>query len=337
VVGSASDAAMALEKLRKAIITNAVIFILAGIYLIGLVSRNLTMPFREIIQTLQGVRNGKFDRKVRVTSNDEIGYTGDVINEMTEGLRERDRIRRSLGIAMEVQQHLLPRHAPKIEGLDIAGQSIYCEETGGDYFDYLPVGQNGECKIKIMVGDVSDHGIASALLMTTARAFLRQRASRTGNLNQIVADVNRQLSMDVEDSGRFMTLFFCEIDGRMKTIRWVNAGHDPAVIFDLNGGGYEELAGRALPLGVYDKASYREFQRQLLPGQIILIGTDGIWESQNARGQMFGKKRFREVVGSQARQPAAGILQAVITALDDFCHPLAKEDDVTLVVVKIEA
>jgi phosphoserine phosphatase RsbU/P len=336
VVGSTSDTAVALDKLRKAIITNAVIFILAGVYLIGLVSRNLTMPFREIIQTLQGVRNGMFDKKVQVTSNDEIGYTGDVINEMTEGLRERDRIRRSLGIAMEVQQHLLPRQAPKIEGLDIAGQSLYCEETGGDYFDYLPIGQNGQRKIKIMVGDVSDHGIASALLMTTARAFLRQRASRKGNLNQIITDVNRQLSRDVEDSGRFMTLFFCEIDGRMKSIRWVNAGHDPAVIFDLNGGGFEELAGHALPLGVSDKAPYQEFQRRLLPGQIVLIGTDGIWETQNARGQMFGKKRFRDVVRSQARQPAAGILQAVIAALDDFCHPLAKEDDVTLVVVKIE-
>ncbi|MEJ2167402.1 MAG: SpoIIE family protein phosphatase [Desulfobacterales bacterium] len=336
IAGSASDAAVALVTLRKAIITNAVIFILAGVYLIGLVSRNLTMPFAEIIQTLQGVRNGKFDKKVRVTSNDEIGYTGDVINEMTEGLRERDRIRRSLGIAMEVQQHLLPRYAPEVEGLDIAGQSLYCEETGGDYFDYLPSSQNGQSKIKIMVGDVSDHGIASALLMTTARAFLRQRASRKGNLSQIVTDVNRQLSRDVEDSGRFMTLFICEIDGRMKTIRWVNGGHDPAVIFDQTGGDYEELAGRALPLGVSEKASYQEYQRRLLPGQIILIGTDGIWESQNARGQMFGKKRFRDVVRTQARQPAADILQAVITALDDFCHPLAKEDDVTLVVVKVE-
>lgn len=335
VIGSAADAAAALDKLHKAIITNALIFILAGIYLIGLVSRNLTMPFAEIIQTLQGVRNGKFDKKVRVTSNDEIGYTGDVINEMTEGLRERDRIRRSLGIAMEVQQHLLPRYAPEVEGLDIAGQSLYCEETGGDYFDYLPSSQNGQSKIKIMVGDVSDHGIASALLMTTARAFLRQRASRKGNLSQIVTDVNRQLSRDVEDSGRFMTLFICEIDGRIKTIRWVNGGHDPAVIFDQTGGDYEELAGRALPLGVSDKASYQEYQRQLLPGQIILIGTDGIWESQNARGQMFGKKRFRDVVRTQARQSAADILQAVITALDDFCHPLAKEDDVTLVVVKV--
>jgi sigma-B regulation protein RsbU (phosphoserine phosphatase) len=336
VVGSTSDVAMALDKVRKAIITNAVIFILAGIYLIGLVSRNLTMPFREIIQTLQDVRNGKFDKKVRVTSNDEIGYTGDVINEMTEGLMERDRIRRSLGIAMEVQQQLLPRDAPKIQGLDIAGRSLYCEETGGDYFDYLPVDQNEDSKIKIMVGDVSDHGIASALLMTTARAFLRQRASRTGNLNQIVSDVNRQLCRDVEDSGRFMTLFFCELDGRTKNISWVNAGHDPAVIFDQNGGDYEELAARALPLGVSEKASYQEFQHRLLPGQIILIGTDGIWESQNARGQMFGKKRFRGVIRSHTRQPAAGILQAVINELDDFCHPLAKEDDVTLVVVKVE-
>ena len=85
----------------------------------------------EIIQTLQGVRNGIFDKKVRVTSNDEIGYTGDVINEMTEGLKERDRIRQSLGIAMEVQQHLLPRSDPNINKLDIAGKSLYCEEWEG--------------------------------------------------------------------------------------------------------------------------------------------------------------------------------------------------------------
>lgn len=335
-IGKTSDAAVALAQVRTAIFTNAVIFIISGIFLIGLVSRNLTMPFREIIQTLQGVRNGKFDKKVRVTSNDEIGYTGDVINEMTEGLKERDRIRQSLGIAMEVQQHLLPRRAPEIEGLDIAGLSIYCEETGGDYFDYLPAGKNGQKKIKIVVGDVSDHGIASALLMTTARALIRQRASRAGNLNQIVGDVNRHLSRDVEDSGRFMTLFFCEIDGRKQTIRWVNAGHDPAVIFDQRSAGFQELTGRALPLGVSEKAGYQESQRKLAPGQIILIGTDGIWESQNTAGQMFGKARFRKVIRSHAAKSAKAILQAVIDNIDEFCHPLNNKDDVTLVVIKVD-
>jgi len=337
ITSSFSDTQIALEQLRWAIITDAAIFIVIGIFLTGLVAKNLSLPFGQIIQTLQEVRNGKFDKKVRVTSNDEIGYTGDVINEMTEGLKERDRIRRSLDIAKEVQQHLLPTAALKIQGLDVAGKSIYCEETGGDYFDYLPVSKSDPGKIKIVVGDVSDHGIASALLMTTARAFLRQRASMTGNLNQIIADVNRQLSRDVEDSGRFMTLFICEIDRPNKIIRWVNAGHDPAFTFDPDSGNFEELAGHSLPLGVSEKAAYQEFQRKILPGQILLIGTDGIWESQNTRGQMFGKERFRQVISVHARETASEILQAVIDELNRFSHPLGKEDDVTLVVIKVEA
>ncbi|CAB1065009.1 Serine phosphatase RsbU, regulator of sigma subunit [Olavius sp. associated proteobacterium Delta 1] len=332
-----TDPLVTMDLVGSAIIINSLLFIAIGIFLTGLVSRNLTLPLREIIQTLQGVRNGRFDKKVQVTSNDEIGYTGDVINEMTEGLKERDRIRQSLGIAQEVQQHLLPRHAPEIKGLDIAGQSIYCEETGGDYFDYLTAGKDGSRKVKIVVGDVSDHGVASALLMTTARAFIRQRASRAGNLNQIVGDVNRQISMDVEDSGRFMTLFLCEIDSQIKTIRWVNAGHDPAVMFDQRSGSFVELTGRALPLGVSEKAGYQESQRKLAPGQIILIGTDGIWESQNTEGQMFGKERFRKVIRTHAAKSAIEILQAVFDEIDEFCHPLENEDDVTLVVIKVDS
>jgi sigma-B regulation protein RsbU (phosphoserine phosphatase) len=336
VTGNFSDSSDALERLRTAIITNAAGFVVIGISLTVLVSRNLALPFAAIIQTLRGVRNGHFDKKVRVTSNDEIGYTGDVINEMTEGLKERDRMRQSLGLAMDVQQHLLPRSNPKIEGLEIAGRSIYCEETGGDYFDYLEGAKNGQGKIKIVVGDVSDHGIPSALLMTTARAFLRQRASRPGKLNQIVADVNRQISPDVEESGQFMTLFFCEIDSRNKTIKWVNAGHDPAVIFDPNTGDFDEMTGHALPLGVSEKTAYQEYQRKVQPGQIILIGTDGIWESQNTRREMFGKQRFRDLIRAHAGEPAKEILHSVIKSLDDFRHPLQKEDDVTLVVIKVE-
>lgn len=336
IIAAHSDASMALAQLRWAIMTNAVVFIIIGIFLTGLVAKNLTLPFGQIIQTLQEVRNGKFHKKVQVTSNDEIGYTGDVINEMTEGLRERDRIRQSLGIAKEVQQHLLPTAAPKIVGLDIAGTSIYCEETGGDYFDYLPANHKEQGKIKIVVGDVSDHGIASALLMTTARAFLRQRASRTGNLDQIIWDVNRQLSRDVEDSGRFMTLFFCEIDRPNETISWVNAGHDPAYSFDLDSGSFEEFAEQSLPLGVSEETVYQEFHRRILPGQIIIIGTDGIWESRDKRGQMFGKERFRSIISAHARESAYGILQAIVDELDRFSHPLGKEDDVTLVVVKVD-
>ena len=337
ISGNFDDPATAIQLARSAVFTNGLIFIGVGIVLTVLVSRNLTLPFGEIIQSLRSVRNGNFDNKIQVTTNDEIGYTGDVINEMTEGLKERDRMRQSLGLAMDVQQHLLPRRDPSVEGLDIAGKSIYCEETGGDYFDYLQSSENGPGKIKVVVGDVSDHGIPSALLMTTARAFLKLRAARPGKLNQIVSDVNRQISSDVEDSGQFMTLFLCEIDSRNKMIRWVNAGHDAAVVYKGKGSGFDELSGHALPLGVSTKTAYQEYQRKIRPGQIILIGTDGIWESHNTHHEMFGKQRFKDIIRSQADKPAKEILDSVITGLDEFRHPLEKEDDVTLVIIKVES
>ncbi|MGD1968123.1 MAG: SpoIIE family protein phosphatase [Desulfobacterales bacterium] len=324
-----------LEILRSTIYVNTSIFIIAGLSLTMLVSRNLTLPFAEIIQTLRSVRNGSYDKKVRVTTNDEIGYTGDTINEMTEGLRERERLQHSLDIAKEVQQNLLPAKDPQIEGLDIAGTSIYCEETGGDYYDYIMTAEEDQKKISIVVGDVADHGIPSALLMTTARAFLRQRVSGSGELDQVVSDVNRQLTRDVEDSGRFITLFICEIDRADQVLQWVNAGHDPAMIYTHNGGMFEELSGNALPLGVSEMAAYQKFDQKIAPGQIIAIGTDGIWEALNPNGKMFGKERFKDIIHQNAHRPAKEIIQELIKALDRFCHPLAKTDDVTLVITKI--
>jgi sigma-B regulation protein RsbU (phosphoserine phosphatase) len=151
----------------------------------------------------------------------------------------------------------------------------------------------------------------------------------------VVSDVNRQLTRDVEDSGRFMTLFICEIDRDQEIIHWVNAGHDPAMIYERTNGRFEELTGNALPLGVSEKAAYQKFDKNIGPGQIIMMGTDGIWEAQSADGEMFGKARFKEIIRQQADRPAKEIIQAVIRAVDRFSQPLAQTDDVTLVVVKI--
>jgi sigma-B regulation protein RsbU (phosphoserine phosphatase) len=314
ITSTQQDLNTTIQQLRSAIFTNALIFLGTGIFLTMLLARNLSIPFKEIVQTLKWVRNGRFDKRIQVTTNDEIGYTGDVINEMTEGLKERERLQQSLDVAMEVQQNLLPDKDPEIEGLDIAGTSIYCEETGGDYYDYLLTAEKDQKKICVVVGDVADHGIPSALLMTTARAFLRQRTSR---------------------SGRFMTLFICEIDRDNRLIHWVNAGHDPAMIYDHEGGTFEELAGNALPLGVSETTTYQKLNKEIIPGQIIMMGTDGIWEAQNPHGEMFGKERFKDIIRENADRSAKDIMQGVIEAVDRFCHPLEKADDVTLVVTKI--
>jgi sigma-B regulation protein RsbU (phosphoserine phosphatase) len=300
------------------------------------VHMNFEAPIREIIQALKDIRRGNFDRKVPVRSNDEIGYTGDVINEMAKGLKERDRMRHSLFLAKEIQQNLLPGSEPHIDGLDISGRSIYCDETGGDYYDFLDIAKPGERKICVVVGDVSDHGIPSALLMTTARAFLRQRMSRGGDLSQIVADVNRQLARDVEESGQFMTLFLCEIDIDDQCVRWVRAGHDPAISYNPETNSFDELAGVGLPLGVFQDSRYQTLTREIKPGQIIAIGTDGIWETTNPGGCQFGKDRFKALLQAHSSENSAEIVNGVMNEIDGFAATSDKSDDVTLVIIKVK-
>jgi sigma-B regulation protein RsbU (phosphoserine phosphatase) len=335
---SALEPIIILDQFRTDIFIHAFIFMVVGIVLTVLMSLNLRRPFEDIIRVLQAVRNGDFSKKVRVTSNDEIGYTGDVINEMTEGLKERNRMRHSLELAKEVQQNFMPKADPKVAGLDITGQSKYCERTGGDYYDYLQIEKAEEGKIGVVIGDVSGHGIPSALLMAAARSSLRQRVLIGGEIADIVSDVNRQIARDVEDSGRFMTLFYCEIDAQKRSVKWVRAGHDPAIFYDPHKDIFEELKGAGMALGVDENWTYaQDHKAGLETGQIIVLATDGIWEAHNAIGEMFGKDAFYEVICRHAGKRANQILEAVYAELEDFQRGVEPEDDVTLVVIKIDS
>jgi serine phosphatase RsbU (regulator of sigma subunit) len=255
--------------------------------------------------------------------------------------RERkfnQRTRRWLDQAMEVQQNLMPRSSPDIAGVDICGRSIYCDHTGGDYYDYFEKKSAEGSKLCVAVGDVSDHGLPSALLMTTARAFLKGAASRPGSVANVVARVNRQLARDVQATGRFMTLFFAEIDLSKRNIHWIRAGHEPALVYEPRSGEFVELRGQGgLPLGVLEDAAYIEERRELISGQIIAIGTDGIWEACNAQGSMFGKRLLQNVVREHAERAAAEIVQRALECLQQFLFPLELQDDATLVVIKMEA
>ena len=302
-----------------------------------LVSRNLTLPFGEIIQTLRGVRNGQFDKKVRVTSNDEIGYTGDVINEMTDGLIERERMQQSLNLAREVQQNLLPKSNLKVNGFDIAGKSIYCDETGGDYYDFISIQDADKQKIGVAIGDVSGHGISSALLMATVRSSLRQRASLPGSTARIITDVNRQLVQDVEDSGQFMTMFFLAFTTESRHLEWVRAGHDPAIIYDPGSDSFSELGGSGIALGVDVEWIYEDNKKtDFSNGQIIFLSTDGIWEARNKKGEMLGKKPILNLIRQNASSDATQILDAVFNGLEKFIGGVKIDDDITSVVIKMQ-
>ena len=249
--------------------------------------------------------------------------------------QERDRLRHSLELAREVQQKLLPRDNPSMAGVDIAGRSIYCDETGGDYYDFIPLRQEGEEKLVVIVGDVSGHGISSALIMATVRASLRQRLSSPGKNSQVVADVNYQLAEDLEDSGQFVTLFFLSINPNRRILKWVRAGHDPALYFSPASGQIEALAGDGMALGVDPNAPYNENEKSNFnPGCIIVLGTDGIWESRNSDGKMLGKDVVNQIIRQNASHSAAEILEAIIAKIREFQGAKKSEDDLTLVVVK---
>ncbi len=323
-----------LELLRNSILTNSLIFIFTGIFLAGLVVFNLTKPLEEIISVLKSIRNGRLDSRVRVISNDEIGYAGDAINDMAEGLREREKLRQSLELAREVQLNLLPGSPPQLEGLDIAGRSLYCDRTGGDYFDFFERDGREGGRLAVVVGDVAGHGISSALLMATARAFVRIRSSLPGSIARVVTDVNAQLSRDVGDSGRFMTLFFLGIDPEKGKVTWVRAGHDPAILYDPVADSFDELKGKGLPLGVDETWEYEEAEMSgLTGGQVVVLATDGVWEARGPDGKMFGKEPLFEIVRKYRDRGAEEILDEIAAALKEFKGGLELEDDITLVVV----
>jgi sigma-B regulation protein RsbU (phosphoserine phosphatase) len=173
--------------------------------------------------------------------------------------------------------------------------------------------------------------------MASARAFLRQRVSLPGSLGQIISDVNGQLARDVAEYNNFMTLFYLRIDCENKTMEWVRAGHDPAILYSPKTRSFEALDGQGIPLGVEESWVYAEKQRVgLSEGQIIVIATDGVWEAENIDGEMFGKDRIYDLIRANAALSAKGILNILMGMLYQFTKGKKFGDDVTLVVVKIK-
>ena len=272
---------------------------------------------------------------ILIHGNTLRGDQGEVIGNMAF-ITDMTEHKKALALAGEVQKSLLPQSKPDLHGLDVAGRNVSCDEIGGDYFDFLWRREKPDGPFSVVVGDITGHGVDSALLMTSARAFLRMRASQPGTMADIITAMNRHLTQDILETGRFMTLFYMTIDPAKDRIEWIRAGHDPAILYDPGRDTFEELKGGGLALGVNDTVDYQTNQTTgITDGQIIAIGTDGIWEARNKSGEMFGKKRFRAIIRKTSQTDAENILNAVYDELNQFTRGQKAEDDITLVVIKV--
>ncbi len=297
-------------------------------------SRTVTAPIDELAAAAQRVAAGDFKTRVDIRTRDEMGELGEAFNAMVPQLEDRIQMHHSMSMAREVQQSLLPAEAPRFPGFDIAGHSTYSDATGGDYYDFIDLSGLEKNCLGIAVGDVSGHGIAPALLMATARALLRNQVTRPGRIAKHIGDINRQLVPDTRH-GRFMTMFYLVIECETREVHWVNAGHDAAILYNPAAGTFKEIKAADIPLGIRPDWTYREFSLEGgFEGQILLIGTDGIWDTRNAEGEMFGKEAACAIVRDYASQSAADICAAISDTLAAFRGEGVQTDDMTMVVVK---
>jgi serine phosphatase RsbU (regulator of sigma subunit) len=309
--------------------------VLAAVVLAFALASTVSRPVQSLIGFMRRVGGGDLDARAEFGVGGEFGQLADALNRMIADLRDRLRLRHSLGVAMEVQRRLLPAGAPKLRGLDVAGHSTYCDETGGDYYDFLVLDRASPDAVLVALGDVMGHGVAAALVMAGVRAVLRDRAVVAGDLAELMGRLNRLVSAD-HGGDRFMTMHLSVIDAGARTMRWVSAGHDPVIVFDPADGSFAEVGEGDLPLGVMEDTRYAEqTSAALRPGQVLFIGTDGVWEMPDAKGEQFGKDRLREVLRDHADRPADEIARVVRERLTTFRGDEKSVDDVTFVVVKI--
>jgi phosphoserine phosphatase RsbU/P len=309
----------------------------AALVLAVWLAQSVSRPVTSLIGFSRKVSGGDLEARAELGGSPEFQELSGSLNQMIADLRDRLRLRHSLDVAMHVQQRLLPEKPPTIPGLDIAGHSTYCDETGGDYYDFITVNEAASGQLVVGLGDVMGHGIAAALVMAGVRAVLRDRATSEIDLAGIMRRLNQLLAADFEGS-RFMTMHLSLIDRQERRIRWVSAGHDPALVFRAQSRSFEEVEGGDLPLGIDEDVRFAESTiEELSIGDVIAIGTDGVWEMPNSSGEQFGKDRFHDLIARCAGDPAEVIARNLLAELNAFRGTARQVDDVTFAIVKVTA
>ncbi|WP_231856526.1 SpoIIE family protein phosphatase [Pseudodesulfovibrio piezophilus] len=311
---------------------SGIMLIITGI-MAWLGSRAVTKPLLLMADAVKRLAGGDFSARVTMKMGDERDELVDSLNEMGPKLQERLHLRRDMHLARGVQKLLLPQTEPVIAGYDISGGISYCEQTGGDYYDFIEVASPSGRAMGVVLGDVSGHGVPSALVMATARGQLHSLSQVLLTPRERVEAINTFLSRDLDGTGRFLTLFYLRLIEGSPNIRWVRAGHEPAIRYTPSSDHFSTLAGDGLALGVLEGFVFQDYQATLSTGEVLVLATDGVWEARDAKGEMFGKQRMLAIIRQNAHKSSEEIRLALMTAVGTH-HGKRQEDDIAVVVIK---
>ncbi|MHC4773622.1 MAG: PP2C family protein-serine/threonine phosphatase [Planctomycetota bacterium] len=323
-----------LKQIRLAGLLILVVIVIAAV-LSYIRAGKFTRPIDRLAVAANTLAEGDFSAKADIQTGDELQRLAEVFNDLGPKLAEHEKTQRSLALARAIQQNLLPQRAPEIDGFQIAGRCRYCDETGGDYFDFIHLPGSDKQKMGIVLGDVTGHGVGAALLMASARSILRNASLHfTGDLAALMTQFNDQLSEDTGDD-KFMTLFYGALDAEHRSLTWASGGHDPALWYHRKANTFEELPNTGPLTGYMKDMPYEQAGPVTLEtADILLVGTDGIWEAEDPNGKPYGKERLYDLIRKYQDNSAQEIVDVVVESVEDFCAPTAPADDVTLIVIK---
>ena len=232
--------------------------------------------------------------------------------------------------AAQIQQALLPAEAPQVPGVELAGHNAPSRTVGGDYYDFIPYGDG---RVAIALGDVSGKAMPAALLMTSLQARVRVLAEEPPDVTEMMTRLNRATAANCP-TNRFISFFFSVLDPATGRLVYANAGHNPPLVARTDGS-IEKLEGGGLLMGILGKAVYQQYEAQLLPGDVLLLYSDGVTEATNPSNQEFEEARLEQTLLANRHKRPHEIVTAVTEAVESFASGVPVADDLTLVVAKL--
>jgi serine phosphatase RsbU (regulator of sigma subunit)/anti-sigma regulatory factor (Ser/Thr protein kinase)/TolA-binding protein len=300
-------------------------------------------PFKRLQEWVKHMSEPGSADDMDIDSTTEIGAIAQAFSDMTNQLRrsqqnlaEQERLQQEMHIAKQIQQTLLPKEFPEVEGYDISSYYAAAKEVGGDYFDFVEVDSD---TIGIAVADVSGKGVPGAFVMTMIRTALRSEARGVKDAAEVLAKVNDFVVGDMK-RGMFVTLFYVIIDSKRRRLNFASAGHNPMILHRPSRNKTYYLNPRGFPIGISlpDKNLFRESIKSdtiaLAEDDIVLVYTDGVTEAMNRKRRLFGEERYLKLIRESGKKSAEEFVDILKKEMNIFTEGSEQNDDITLVAVK---